>query len=83
MNRTLLCCGDATDLATWSSIPYFLLQAGLKQGFLQAGLALQPKALGQQGHLWNLKQLLSTGKDVRPTTKPVPWSACASGPPIR
>jgi hypothetical protein len=62
VNRTLLCCGDATDLATWSNIPYFLLQAGLKQGFLQAGLALQPQALRQQGHLWNLKQLLSTGK---------------------
>ena len=62
MNRTLLCCGDATDLATWSNIPYFLLQAGLKQGFLQAGLALQPKALRQQRLLWNLKQLLSTGK---------------------
>ena len=62
MNRTLLCCGDVNDLDTASNTPYFLLQAGLKQGFLQAGLALQPKALRQQGHLWNLKQLLITGK---------------------
>lgn len=62
MNRTLLCCGDVTDLATWSNIPYFLLQAGLKHGFLEGGLALHPKALRYQGYLWNLKQLLSTGK---------------------
>ena len=62
LNWTLLCCGDVTDLATWSNIPYFLLHAGLKQGFLQAGLALQPKALRKQRLLWNLKQLLSTGK---------------------
>ena len=62
MKRTLLCCGDSTDLATWSSIPYFLLQAGLNQGSFQAGLELHPKALLKHRYLWNLKQLLLTGK---------------------
>jgi glycosyltransferase involved in cell wall biosynthesis len=62
MNHHLLCCGDATNPATWSNIPYFLLQAGLKQGLLQAGLALYPQQLRRQGRLWNLKQLLTTSK---------------------
>lgn len=62
MNRYLLCNGDATDPATWSNIPYFLLQAGLSQGLLQSGLALHPQELRHQGRLWNLKQLLTTGK---------------------
>jgi glycosyltransferase involved in cell wall biosynthesis len=60
--RQLLCCGDATDLATWSNIPYFLLQAGLKQRLLQGGLALQPQQLRWQRRLWNLSQLLRSGK---------------------
>lgn len=61
-SRHLLCCGDATDLATWSNIPYFLLQAGLSQGFLQSGLALEPQRLRRRGRLWNLHQWLSSGK---------------------
>lgn len=60
--RHLLCCGDATDLATWSNIPYHLLQAGLRQGLLQSGLALQPERLRRRGRLWNLRQWLRTGK---------------------
>ena len=60
--RHLLCCGDATDLATWSNIPYFLLQAGLKHGVFQGGLALQPQQLRNQRRFWNLRQLLFTGK---------------------
>jgi glycosyltransferase involved in cell wall biosynthesis len=62
MNHHLLCCGDATDPATASNTPYFLLQAGLKQGLLQAGLALHPQQLRRQGRLWNLKQALTTSK---------------------
>jgi glycosyltransferase involved in cell wall biosynthesis len=58
----LLCCGDATDLTTWSNIPYFLLQAGLKQGLLQGGLALQPEQLRWRRRLWNLGNLLRSGK---------------------
>ena len=52
--RLLLCNGDATDLATWSNIPYFLLQAGMQEGFLQGGLPLQPQRLSRRGRLWNL-----------------------------
>lgn len=62
MNRYLLCNGDATDPATWSNIPYFVLQAGLKQGLLQAGLALHPQRLRLQGRLWNLNQAITTKK---------------------
>ncbi|WP_411870136.1 glycosyltransferase family 4 protein [Vulcanococcus limneticus] len=58
----LVCCGDATDLATWSSTPLFLLQAGLKQGLFQGGLALHPQQLRRRGRLWNLKQVFTTGK---------------------
>lgn len=62
LNRYLLCCGDATDLRTWSNTPYFLLQAGLTQGFLQGGLALQPQQLRRDRWIWNLGQWLRTGK---------------------
>jgi glycosyltransferase involved in cell wall biosynthesis len=62
LNRHLLCCGDSTDMATWSNIPYFLLQAGLKTGLLQGGLALHPQELRRQRILWNLKQALITSK---------------------
>jgi len=62
MDRFLLCCGDATDLATASNTPYFLLQAGLSQGWLQGGLKLQPEQLRWRGRFWNLRQSLSTGK---------------------
>ncbi len=62
MNRQLLCCGDATDLATWSSIPFFLLQAGLCSGLLAGGLALQPEQLRSQRRLWNVAQFLRHGR---------------------
>ncbi|WP_338441296.1 glycosyltransferase family 4 protein [Synechococcus elongatus IITB4] len=61
VNRYLLCCGDATDLQTWSNTPYFLLQAGQAKGFLQGGLALQPQQLRRERWLWNLGQWLRTG----------------------
>lgn len=60
--RYLLCCGDATDLNTWSNTPNFLLQASLQQGLLQGGLALQPGQLRWRRHLWNLAQLLRSGQ---------------------
>lgn len=62
MNRQLLCCGDATDLSTWSSTPYFLLQAGQRQGLLQGGLQLDPQRLRRWRQLWNLAQLIRHGK---------------------
>ena len=45
MSHQLLCCGDATDLATWSNIPFFLLQAGQSRGLLSSGLVLRPERL--------------------------------------
>ncbi|WP_255090471.1 MULTISPECIES: glycosyltransferase family 4 protein [unclassified Synechococcus] len=62
MNRQLLCCGDATDPATWSNIPFFLLQAGKASGLLDGGLALHPERLRSRQRLWNLAQLLRTGR---------------------
>ena len=62
MNRQLLSCGDSTNLATWSSTPYFLLQAGLRSSLLQGGLVLRPERMRLLGRLWNLVQLLRTGK---------------------
>lgn len=58
----LLCNGDATDLATWSNTPYFLLQAGLSSGFLRGGLALRPQLLRRQRLLWNLRQWCASGR---------------------
>ncbi|WP_071777961.1 glycosyltransferase [Synechococcus sp. CB0205] len=60
--RQLLCCGDATNFATASNTPYFLLQAGLKRGLFEGGLALQPEQLHWQRRFWNLRQLLLSGK---------------------
>ena len=60
--RQLLCCGDATNLDTWSNTPFFLLEAGLKQGLLHGGLSLHPGKLRWWRRLWNLKQALVTGK---------------------
>ncbi|MEX0669116.1 MAG: glycosyltransferase [Pirellulales bacterium] len=62
MRRLLLCCGDATDPATWSGTPNGLLQAGLQTGLLQGGLALQPRRLRWRRHTWNLLQLLRSGR---------------------
>ncbi|MEB3238893.1 MAG: hypothetical protein VKM68_01625 [Cyanobacteriota bacterium] len=62
MNRYLLCCGDATDPATWSGIPAALLAAGQPTALLQGGLALQPSALAWRRRFWNLRQLLRHGR---------------------
>ena len=62
MSHQLLCCGDATDLSTWSNIPYFLLQAGKSRGVLSSGLVLRPERLRWLRRLWNLQQWLRTGR---------------------
>jgi len=62
MSRLLLCCGDATDPATWSGIPHALLQAGLASGLLQGGLALHPQSLRWRRSAFNLLQLLRSGR---------------------
>ena len=62
MSHQLLCCGNANDLAAWSNIPYFLLQAGRQQGLLTSGVTLDPQRLRWQRRLWNLQQWLKTGR---------------------
>ena len=62
MTHQLLCCGDATALATWSNIPFFVLQAGRQQGLLSSGLVLRPQRLQWQGRFWNFQQWLRTGR---------------------
>ncbi len=62
MSHQLLCCGDATDLSTWSNIPFFLLQAGKSRGVLSSGLVLRPEQLRWQRRLWNLQQWLRSGR---------------------
>lgn len=62
MKRYLVCNGDANNLATWSNIPYFTLQAGHEAGLLDGGLSLQPERLRGRRRLWNLAQLLRSGK---------------------
>ncbi len=62
MNCHLMCCGDATDLDTFSNTPYFLLQAGMQSGLLQAGVALHPEKLLVRARLWNLIQVARSGK---------------------
>jgi len=62
VTRLLLCCGDATDPATWSGTPHALLQAGLASGLLQGGLALQPQRLRWRRRAFNLLQLLRSGR---------------------
>lgn len=57
----LVCNGDASQLATASNTPFFLLQESLQQGLLQGGLALHPERLRGLRHLWNLGQLLRSG----------------------
>ena len=60
--RYLMLAGDATDIKTWSNIPYHLLKAGQKEGFLQAGLPLQYKRIRHLRHGWNLWQKLRHGQ---------------------
>ncbi len=62
MNRRLICCGDSTNIDTWSNIPYFVLKAGIKEGIFTNGLKLHPEALVLQKFLWNIIQMLRTGK---------------------
>lgn len=60
-NRYVTVVGDPNDINTWSNIPYFFLQAGKQQGFLDGGLPLKPERLRLQRWAWNLWMLLRTG----------------------
>lgn len=58
MTRYLICCGDSTKLSTWSNIPYFLLQAGLREDLFQSGVSLQPSKLYLRKIFWNLATII-------------------------
>ena len=62
INRSLICCGNAADQRSHGGLPYTLLQAGLSQGFLQEGIALEPLRLLWSKRAWNLLQLLRSGR---------------------
>jgi len=62
MKRYLLCCGDANNPTTHGGLSFFLLQAGVASGLLQGGLALDPQRLRCYRRLWNVAQLLRTGR---------------------
>jgi glycosyltransferase involved in cell wall biosynthesis len=61
VNRYVTVVGNPNDINTWSNIPYFFLQAGKQQGFLDGGLPLKPERLRLQRWAWNLWMLLRTG----------------------
>lgn len=51
--RALVANGDVTSLSTWSGIPYFFLQAGLRNGLFARGVSLHPERLRGARLLWN------------------------------
>lgn len=61
MTYKLVCCGNPSDIATWSNIPHYLLKAGSISGLLTSGPSLNPSKLALHRKCWNLKQLCLTG----------------------
>jgi glycosyltransferase involved in cell wall biosynthesis len=57
--RALVAYGDVNRLDTWSGHPYFLLQAGHRNGLFQAGIALHPERFRYRRLLWNASRLLT------------------------
>lgn len=51
--RALVANGDVNLVSTWSGIPYFFLQAGLKNGLFAGGVSLEPTRLRARRLLWN------------------------------
>lgn len=60
--RALVANGDVTRVGTWSGIPYFFLQAGLKNGLFQGGVGLEPERLRTRRLLWNAARPLRFGR---------------------
>ncbi len=60
--RRLAVVGDANRVATWSGIPYHLLEEGKLQGFFEGGLALRPERFRRARLLWNARMLATTGR---------------------
>ena len=62
MTRYLCALGDVTDIGTWSGTPFFMLEAGKASGFLDGGLKLDVASTQDGRTLWNIGQLMMTGK---------------------
>lgn len=61
LNYELLCCGDATDLSTWSNIPYYLYNAGKKKDLFSSAFSLKLRFYRLHKFIWNCNQLLRFG----------------------
>lgn len=51
--RALVANGDVNRVSTWSGIPYFFLQAGLKNGLFAGGVSVNPAKHRARRLLWN------------------------------
>lgn len=60
--RVLACIGDATSARAHGGLPYHLLDAGKKAGFIDAGWPLQPEKLSGARLWWNVRRLLTDGE---------------------
>jgi glycosyltransferase involved in cell wall biosynthesis len=57
--RALVAYGDVNHPSIWSGSPYYFLQAGLKAGLFQAGVALHPERFRYRRLLWNASRPLT------------------------
>ena len=62
MTRLLTCIGDANSIHTHGGLPYFLLEASQRAGFIDAGLSLRPAEFWGRRIGWNLLRLLTAGE---------------------
>lgn len=60
--RLLCALGNSTDIATWSNIPYFFLEAGKRNGFLDGGIVLNPSTDRVRDYGWRLARYAASGK---------------------
>ena len=57
-----MCCGDSTDISVRNGTPYFILKAANEEGIQLSGIKLFPNKLNIIKPIWNIKQLLFTGR---------------------
>jgi len=56
--RGIAALGDSEDISTWSGIPYHLLHAGVKAGFLNGGLDLRIRDFARRRWNWQFGCIL-------------------------
>jgi glycosyltransferase involved in cell wall biosynthesis len=54
--------GDASDLGTWSGIPYSFLRAGVRRGWDVIPVRLDLREFALRRRLWNLRSLMASGR---------------------